>query len=77
MMKGVIWRVGDGKIIHITKDHWIKNSYRRKPVAPVPDDLNVNALIDEVTGSWNVEMIQSYLNEDDAKNVFSLLLKIV
>lgn len=73
-MKGVIWRVGDGKTIRITKDHWIKNSSRLKPIAPIPEDLNVNALIDETTGCWNVEMIQSYFNEDDAKNILQIPL---
>ena len=45
--KGILWRVGDGRRIQLTRDCWIEKSSLLKSIVPLPDDLTVHFLIDE------------------------------
>jgi hypothetical protein len=67
LMKGVLWRVGDGKTIRINKDNWIQCSSMVKPIVSLPEGLKVHSLIDEDTSCWNEEIVQSYFNEEDVE----------
>lgn len=66
--KGILWRIGDGKKIRLTKDCWIPNyPTMLKPKLPLPDDLMVSFLIQEVEGKWNEDVIRECFNDDVAE----------
>ena len=58
--RGILWRVGNGKEIRIMKDRWIPDMpcTPLHPMVQIPDELKVNALIDESTRQWNEELIR-------------------
>lgn len=74
LMKGVLWRVGDGKTIRINKDNWIQCSSMIKPIVSLPEGLKVHSLIDEDTSCWNEEIVQSYFNEEDVEKILQIPL---
>jgi hypothetical protein len=74
LMKGILWRVGNGKTIRISKDNWVQSSTIIKSVVQLPEDLKVHSLIDEVASRWNEEIVRSYFSEDDAKKILRIPL---
>ena len=67
--KGILWRVGDGRRIQLTRDCWIEKSSLLKPIVPLPDDLTVHFLIDEESGDWNEGLIRTCFTKDDAEKI--------
>jgi len=74
LMKGIIWRVGDGRTIRITRDYWVNDSSMLKPIVSISDNSNVYSLIDGAAGSWNEEMVRACFNEDDAEKILQIPL---
>lgn len=50
--RGILWRVGNGEQIRVTKDRWVPGApfHPIRPSVEFPDDLTVNFIIDEVSG---------------------------
>ena len=71
-MKGILWRVGNGKTIRIIKDNWIQSTTTIKSVVHLPENLKVRSLIDEVAGRWNEDIVRSYFSEDDAEKILQI-----
>lgn len=70
LKRGMRWRVGDGEKIKVLKDAWIPGSQSPESALSVPDggylDLEVGALIDLITRSWNeVLLSQLFLPYED------------
>ena len=74
LLKGIIWRIGDGKCIRIIKDHWVQESHLLKPTVFIPEDLKVHSLIDGTTCSWNEEVVRLCFKEDDAEKILQIPL---
>ena len=74
LMKGILWRVGNGKTICIIKDNWIQSTTTIKSVVHLPENLKVRSLIDEVAGRWNEDIVRSYFSEDDAEKILQIQL---
>jgi hypothetical protein len=56
--KGILWRVGDGKTIRMTKYCWLPNCHMLlKPNRPLSDELAVSYLIDEEKGGRNETVV--------------------
>jgi hypothetical protein len=72
--KGILWRVGDGKKIRLTKDRWIQDFSLLKPTISLHDDLRVSSLIDEETRNWNEGIILSLFSEGDAEKILQVPL---
>jgi len=72
LMKGILWRVGNGKTIRIIKDNWIQCTTTIKSVVHVSENLKVRSLIDEVAGRWNEDIVRSYFSEDDAEKILQI-----
>ena len=74
LMKGILWRVGNGKTIRIIKDNWIQSATTIKSAVHLPENLKVRSLIDEVAGRWNEDIVRSYFSEDDAEKILQIPL---
>ena len=74
LMKGILWRVGNGKTIRIIKDNWIQSTTTIKSAVHLPENLKVRSLIDEVAGRWNEDIVRSYFSEDDAEKILQIPL---
>jgi hypothetical protein len=73
----ILWRVGNGEQIRLTKDRWIPEAlYPLRPSVVFPDDLKVNFLIDEASRSWNKEAVNAFFNTDDAKLILEIPLSL-
>ena len=73
--RGILWRVGDGKTIRLTKDCWLPNyPMMLKPILPLPDDLTVSFLIDEEKGEWNETVIHECFDQAAAEKILNIPL---
>ena len=69
IIKRVVWRVGDGKQIRIWGDNWLLAKNRAKITSPViygQESTCVEVLIDQITRSWKVDMINHVFEEANA-----------
>jgi hypothetical protein len=58
--EGLIWRIGDGRSVHICGDWWlpIPSTYKIQSLCPVEErNALVSSLIDHNTSSWNIQKI--------------------
>lgn len=60
LRRGMRWRVSDGEKIRVWHDAWIPGSQSRKVLSSCGEDLNVGALIDPISRTWN-EVLLSQL----------------
>ena len=74
--RGIIWRVGNGEEIRITKDKWIPDApcHPICPTVDIPDDLKVNSLIDESSRKWNEELVRICFSPADAERILNIAL---
>ena len=74
--KGILWWVGNGKEIRIMKDKWIPGMpcIPIHPMVQIPDELKVNALIDESTRQWNEELIRICFRPAVAERILNISL---
>lgn len=73
--KNIVWRVGNGKRIHIWKDKWIphKSTFQAQTVPNVIDpDSTMSTLIDEGCNNWNKELIDAVFNPEEAHLIYSI-----
>ena len=60
ILKGALWRVGDGKKIKIWSDNWLPKKFQPKVTSPMifgQQNISVEALINQSTRRWRHEMI--------------------
>jgi hypothetical protein len=74
LKNGIIWRVGDGQNINIWTDPWLPRDSSRKVKSRRGIQLltKVAELIDPVSHTWDVQLIQQTFNEEDARTITSI-----
>lgn len=76
--EGLLWRVGDGRRIHIWDDPWLLDDDGRTISSASNDSVNlVHDLIDERTLGWNLDVIDGIFNERDKRCILALPLSEV
>ena len=77
ILKGALWRVGDGKQIKIWGDNWLPTKYQPKVVSQMifgQQNSSVEALINQQTRSWESEVIDHCFNVAEAAMIKSIPL---
>lgn len=71
LKKGLIWRVGDGKKIQITRDQWITRKEGLKPASFIRRSRLgwVNQLFIPNTNEWNEDLIRQIFHSFDADEI--------
>ena len=67
--EGAFWRVGDGQLIDVWNDSWVKGPEGFKLSGPegiIPTPLKVATLIDQEKREWRNDMIDEIFKEVDA-----------
>jgi hypothetical protein len=55
LISGVLWRVCNGRIIFVTRDHWIPGVLHQ-----FAQPIKVNFLIDEENKQWKEDLVHSH-----------------
>jgi hypothetical protein len=69
LIEGLIWRIGDGKQVKIWGDKWVPQPSTFKiqsPCKSLPMDAVVAELIDPVGRGWNIPLVKSIFNQEEA-----------
>jgi hypothetical protein len=76
LRKGIIWRIGDGRSVHIWNDRWIPRGTTRRPCSHRGRHLIqwVNELIDPLTGQWDTQLVTQTFHLDDVKCILAIPL---
>jgi hypothetical protein len=76
LISGVLWRVGNGRTISLTRDHWIPGVLHQlaQPIIPIPEDLKLNFLIDEQHKQWKEELVRACYSEENANMILKIPL---
>ena len=75
--KGIRWRVGNGKMIHIWEDKWLPNPTTYNVCSPLQDIGDfpmVSSLIDEETRHWKVERVMMFFLPFEAETILNIPL---
>ena len=75
--RGIRWRVGNGKMIHIWEDKWLPTPITYKVCSPqqdIGDFPMVSSLIDEETRHWKVDMVRSFFLPFEADTILNIPL---
>lgn len=73
----MLWRVGDGKSIKISGDHWIPSPSLyivQSPVSILPPNAKVNALIDVDTHWWDVRLVHEIFMSEEAEKICRVVI---
>nr|POF21903.1 putative ribonuclease h protein [Quercus suber] len=76
---GSVWRVGNGKSIKIRGDKWLPSlpsSCIVSPLSALSPDANVCELIDEVSHTWNFDLIKCEFLAHEAEIISGIPLSI-
>ena len=77
ILKGALWRVGDGKQIKIWGDNWLPTKFQPKVTSPMifgQQNSSVEALINQLTRSQKNEVIDHCFNSTEAAVIKSIPL---
>lgn len=77
ILKGALWRVGDGKQIKIWGDNWLPTKVQPKVTSPMifgQQNSSVEALINQLTRSQKNEVIDHCFNSTEAAVIKSIPL---
>jgi hypothetical protein len=76
LMQGILWRIGDGESVRITKDRWVLEApcCPIKPKIYILEDLRVSALMDRSTRQGNAELIAACFSPLDAGRILNIPL---
>ncbi|KAG6626244.1 hypothetical protein CIPAW_15G035300 [Carya illinoinensis] len=75
LKEGMVWRVGNRKNIRIWKDKWLpkpKTFQVQTYTNTLDSECLVEALIDEESRAWRVDLVQAVFNEEEAKIIVSI-----
>ncbi|XP_057789218.1 uncharacterized protein LOC131006089 [Salvia miltiorrhiza] len=68
LVKGIAWRVGDGKRIRIGKDAWLPDGKGNFKAARVQDpwgDMKINELLFDNAPAWDMQKVETILPRDE------------
>ena len=75
VQKGLVWRIGDDKIVCLKEDKWLLDQVYRSvssPLPSIPPDAKVSMFINEVNEIWKEEEIRQTFLPYDAKKILSI-----
>jgi hypothetical protein len=74
LLKGLIWRIGNGENVNIWEDPWIPKGLTRKPATPRGANILsiVSELINPVTGEWDEQLIAEIFWPEDASEILRI-----
>jgi exonuclease III/phage terminase Nu1 subunit (DNA packaging protein) len=74
LKEGLIWRVGDGTNIKIWQDPWVPKDFSRRPSTLRGRSIltRVSELIDPISESWDMPLVQQSFAPDDARIIISI-----
>lgn len=70
--EGYMWRVGNGKKIHIWQDRWLVDAPNLRPEVPYTSfaiPIKVANLIDSISREWIMDDDRTWFNADDIKRI--------
>uniref|UniRef100_A0A2N9EX34 RNase H type-1 domain-containing protein n=1 Tax=Fagus sylvatica TaxID=28930 RepID=A0A2N9EX34_FAGSY len=74
---GMQWHIGDGNSVRITEDSWLPFSFSNTPLSVrniVDKNERVSILINAVTHSWDVDIVQDLFSPWEARVITSIPL---
>ena len=77
ILKGALWRIGDGKRVRIWGDNWLPSKTVAKIATPVlygQENSNVEVLINQRTRCWRSDVIDYVSTVQDAETIKSIPL---
>lgn len=75
LMRGLRWRVGDGRTIRVWHDRWLSSNPDMKPstVGVVVNDMaTVSDFMDNGTMTWRRDLLNNVFNEDDVNAILAI-----
>ena len=75
--RGAVWRIGNGKSVHIWGDRWLPGAVNNKVLSPAVvanTSTLVSSLIDQTNLVWKGKIIESYFFEWEAKIIKNIPL---
>lgn len=74
LKKGIVWRVGNGESIKVWEDPWLPCGTTRRPITPRRGILisRVAELIDPITESWDVGLVESIFWPEDVPKILAI-----
>ena len=75
VQKGLVWWIGDDKIVCLKEDKWLLDQVYRSvssPLPSIPPDAKVSMFINEVNEIWKEEEIRQTFLPYDAKKILSI-----
>lgn len=75
--KGIHWRVGNGKNIHVWVDNWIPRIPYMRPIMPDIMELGsfpVSMLISHSNGTWDEQVVRSIFWNENIEDIFQIPL---
>ncbi|KAK0595746.1 hypothetical protein LWI29_009655 [Acer saccharum] len=73
LLKGLRWKVGDGRSINAFKDPWLPRPSTFKPITPDPNiNLQVADLIDNEFPGWNINALNHHFLPIDREIILSI-----
>ena len=75
--RGAVWRIRNGKSVHIWGDRWLLGAVNNKVISPAVvanTSTLVSSLIDQTNRVWKGEIIESYFFEWEAKIIKNIPL---
>ncbi|XP_065628492.1 uncharacterized protein LOC136067104 [Quercus suber] len=77
ILKGALWRIGDGKRVRIWGDNWLPSKTSARIITPVlygQENSNVEVLINPSTRCWRNNIIDHVFNVQEAEMIKSIPL---
>jgi hypothetical protein len=77
LMKGLVWRIGNGEKVQIWGDKWgpIQRRFSSHALSDyMPIDAKVSMLLNKDTGWWDHSVIDDFFSEDEAKAIKAISL---
>jgi hypothetical protein len=77
MVEELVWRIGDGKQVKIWGDRWVPQptTYKiQSPCISLPIDAKVAELFDPAGVGWNVQLVRSIFNKEEATLICNIPL---
>jgi hypothetical protein len=74
LVRGIIWGIGNGERISITKDSWILGTAAGnfKPLSPIPDNARVRFLMSDDGIEWVEDTVRAFFHEDLENTILQL-----
>jgi hypothetical protein len=77
LQEGLVWRVGDGRLIKIWGDHWLEKPTSflvQFPVQFLDKEATISELIDEETKMWKTNVVSDVFMEEEARSICRIVI---